>query len=144
MPRKAAPKRKTRRPFGYDEAIEQMLERVGAAEGTKARAKADRKAKKFIARVLAKGGTLEALDAEVDRQKRRWETKRAGDDLYAQHRASAPPARVTARATRPARATLPLPPADESPKPGRKRRGAPVGLVGYVDPRLFDSDDWDD
>ncbi len=144
MPRKAAPRRQTRRPFGYDEAVEQMLERVGAGEGTKARAKADRKARKRITRVLERGGTLAALDDELERLMRRWKAEDTSSGVYAQHRASVPPKRATASATRPARATLPLAPADESPRPGRKRRGAPAGFVGYIDPRLFDSDDLDD
>lgn len=145
MPRKLTRKRaRMPRPFGHDEAVEQMLERLGAGVGTKARARADRKAEKALARVLAKGGTLEALDAEVDRQTRRWEAKRAGGDLHAPHRAATAPNRASTRATRPARATLPLGPAEESPRTVRKRRRASAGFAGYVDPRLFDGDEWDE
>lgn len=143
MPRKAAPRRKTRRPFGYDEAIEQMLERVSAGEGTKRRAKADRKARKRIARVLERGGTLAALDDELERLVRRWKAEDTSSEVYAQHRASVPPKRATASATRPARMTLPLVSADEPREPARRRRTAPAGFAGYIDPRLFDSDEWE-
>lgn len=88
-------------------------------------------------------GTLFA----VERQRKRWakedaNTKRTS--AYAAHRATSVRETPAGEAVRPAPASEEAPAADETPEPPKARRRRPAGLVGYIDPRLIDEDDWED
>ena len=150
MPVKRVKKQaKTRVDPKLDEEIEAMLARLGAGVGTKARAKLDakssRKFEKLMARVDARGGSLEVFDEEHERMIRKREAKEA--KAAAKAPAGVVPSALyasPARSTRPAPAPAQLPAVEEPATPKRKRRRRAPGLVGYVDPRLIDSDEWDD
>jgi hypothetical protein len=130
------------------DASSATLARLGEPTAKEKR-KTKRLAERFSERV-DRDGLGEAIE---------WAAKKLGDtaapkgrvDHYAVNLAAAarlrPAAREeapTAEAVRPAPALEDAPAADESPEPRKRRRRRPAGHAGYIDPRLFDADDWED
>lgn len=108
----------------------------------KTAAKVARRARNFVDRVMAGGGDRAALDAVMaeDRAKRK---PLVMIDGYAAHHASALRTVAAAKATRPAPAASTSPATDDTFGPRKPRRRLRAGVT-YVDPRLFDTDEWDD
>lgn len=85
------------------------------------------------------GRDLFAVHYVVGRLLRKRKAEPTGDG-YALHRRQSPPASPR----------KPLPgsePAESPDKPPTRKKGrkrARAGYVGYIDPRLFDADDWED
>lgn len=105
--------------------------------------KEKRKTKRLAAR-FSQRVDRDGLNAAIE-----WATKKLGDPpaakRYVDHYASNLAASPAAEAVRPAPAPDYAPAGDESPAPSKARRRAlPAGLVGYLDPRLIDEDDWED
>lgn len=85
-----------------------------------------------------------ACDRDAARQARR-AAKRPTIDAYAGHRrAYAPAEAVAVEAVRPAPAITGATAPDEPTEPEKPRRKRPAGIVGYLDPRLIDDDEWED
>lgn len=117
-------------------------------------AKEKRKTKRWAAR-FSERAARDGVDAAIS-----WTVKKLGGspapkgrvDHYAMNLAAAgrlravtPAEAPAAEAVRPAPALEEAPAADESPEPPKaRRRPRPAGLVGYIDPRLIDEDDWED
>lgn len=97
------------------------------------------------AKLPADGGReIYAVHRYADAERARWEKRSTSAGSFATHRASIE-RDAAAEAVRPAPALEDAPAADESPEPPKRaRRPRPAGLVGYIDPRLIDEDDWED
>jgi hypothetical protein len=104
------------------------------------RPKTARKARKWAARVIERGGDLPAALAELDREGL-LHPEPVAADAYPAHREAA--ARIVAPgAVRPAPAPKAEPVTDELAEKRKARRTRPAGLAGYV--RVTDDDDFDD
>lgn len=85
-----------------------------------------------------------ACDRDAARQARRTAKRPKADPYTGHRRAYAPAKAVAAQAVRPAPAIAGARATDEPTEAEKPRRKRPAGVVGYLDPRLIDDDEWED
>ncbi|GMM94840.1 hypothetical protein [Microbacterium sp. MTN4-26] len=141
MPRKRTPRalRETPEARALRAAVHDELQAPLAPLSEKAEAKRARKAKKWVARVIERGGDLSAAMKELDREGLL--AAPIAGDLYAGHRPAVKAETATAAAERVAAAPRTAPDGERDDTKRKARRRRPPGLIGYLP--ITDDDDWE-
>lgn len=146
MPRKRVPKAQRETPEARAlrlAVVEELRVPLSPPMSLKQSLKDAKRDARFRSRAEARGGDAAAYLAAFEREHRKEAAKErpADVDPYEAHRASA------RRAAEKPKADAPTPPApvDEVAKARKKRtpKRERAGFAGYIDPRLYDYDDWD-
>lgn len=121
------------------EATDEMLARMPAPT-VRERRKDAKRAARFAARVERDGLDV-AMNWQISKLR---PAARPVADAYVVHHEMAVRAAVVSEAVRAAHTPEEAPAVAEPPTAKKRRTPRPTGFAGYIDPSLFDADEWED